>query len=234
MISGDLLRRGETVAVRGRVVWSQMGANREWRAGIQFSEKLPDAKEADDVDADAEDLYELLQVSPNADADTIHRVYRFMAQRFHPDNRDTGDASQFRKIHEAYHTLSNPEKRAGYDATYKRVRAKRWKIFNQPKAAQSVEGEQALRQGILGLLYTKRRVTPSAPGMTAVELEDLLGVPREHLEFPLWYLKENTFISRTDNGRYAITVQGVNQAEQQRASWLNPPAPERMRIEAAR
>ena len=37
------------------------------------------------------DYYEFLQISPNADQDTIHRVYRFLAARFHPDNPDSGD-----------------------------------------------------------------------------------------------------------------------------------------------
>ena len=37
------------------------------------------------------DYYEVLQVSPNADLDTIHRVYRLLAQRFHPDNRESGN-----------------------------------------------------------------------------------------------------------------------------------------------
>ena len=37
--------------------------------------------------------------------------------------------------------------------------------------------------------------------------------PREHLEFSLWYLKETSCVSRTDNGRYAITAQGVDRAE---------------------
>ena len=39
------------------------------------------------------DHYELLQVSPTAEIDTIHRVYRLLAQRFHPDNRETGNAT---------------------------------------------------------------------------------------------------------------------------------------------
>jgi DnaJ-class molecular chaperone len=34
----------------------------------------------------AQDHYDTLQVSANADLDTIHRVYRMLAQRFHPDN----------------------------------------------------------------------------------------------------------------------------------------------------
>jgi curved DNA-binding protein len=36
------------------------------------------------------DYYEVLQVSTSADPDTITRVYRLLAQRFHPDNQKTG------------------------------------------------------------------------------------------------------------------------------------------------
>ena len=47
------------------------------------------------IDATA-DYYEILQISQNAEPDTIHRVYRLLAQRLHPDNIDTGNAAQFR------------------------------------------------------------------------------------------------------------------------------------------
>ena len=46
------------------------------------------------------DCYEILQISPNADPDTIHRLFRLLAQRYHPDNQDTGDAARFRKLRE--------------------------------------------------------------------------------------------------------------------------------------
>src|SRR5690348_10209117 len=41
------------------------------------------------------DYYEVLQVSRNADSDTIHRVFHLLAQRYHPDNRDTGSHERF-------------------------------------------------------------------------------------------------------------------------------------------
>jgi predicted transcriptional regulator of viral defense system len=41
------------------------------------------------------------------------------------------------------------------------------------------------------------------------EIEEVLGIEKEHLEFALWYLREKGFIQRTDNGRYAITALGV-------------------------
>jgi hypothetical protein len=46
------------------------------------------------------------------------------------------------------------------------------------------------------------------------DLEELLGVPKEHLEFTLWYLKEGQFAVRSDNGRVTITLKGVDLAEE--------------------
>ena len=47
------------------------------------------------ADGPADDYYETLQISPNADPDTVHRVYRLLAQRFHPDNKETGSDVRF-------------------------------------------------------------------------------------------------------------------------------------------
>jgi len=44
---------------------------------------------------------------PNADPETIHRVYRIMAARFHPDNPTTGSLERFLLLREAYQTLSD-------------------------------------------------------------------------------------------------------------------------------
>src|SRR5204863_10158942 len=74
------------------------------------------------------DYYEALQISPNADADTIQRVFRLLAQRFHPDNADSGDADRFRALHEAYSILSVPERRAKYDHHPQALRPERWRF----------------------------------------------------------------------------------------------------------
>ncbi|MEJ5370304.1 MAG: J domain-containing protein, partial [Bryobacteraceae bacterium] len=62
------------------------------------------------------DYYELLQISPNAEPETITRVYRILAARFHPDNPHTGDAEKFQLLRKAYQVLSDPQRRAEYDA----------------------------------------------------------------------------------------------------------------------
>ena len=82
-----------------------------------------------------------------------------------------------------------------------------------PQAAQGREAQRRQRQGILSVLYTRRLNESGQPSMSVHELEDLLGCPREHLEFSFWYLKEKNWIARTDNGRYSITANGVEQAE---------------------
>jgi len=60
----------------------------------------------------------------------------------------------------------------------------------------------------------KRVHLPMQPGMSLTELEELLGVPREHLEFNLWFLHEQGLAVRSETGRYSITPAGVLQAEQ--------------------
>lgn len=159
------------------------------------------------------DFYETMQISPNADLDTVHRVYRILAQRFHPDNKETGSAETFFNLTTAYQVLSDPEKRAAFDIEHRTTRRLTWKIFDQTTSAQGVEAERRKRSGILALLYRKRIAQPDQASMSLKDFEELLGVPKEHLEFTLWYLKEGLFVTRSDNGRYSITLKGVDLAE---------------------
>jgi hypothetical protein len=49
------------------------------------------------------DYYELLQLSPNADTETIERIFRHLAKKFHPDNCESPDSGCFSQIVQAYH-----------------------------------------------------------------------------------------------------------------------------------
>jgi curved DNA-binding protein len=159
------------------------------------------------------DYYETMQISPNADLDTIHRVYRILAQRYHPDNRDTGNGELFQSLLDAYQVLSDPERRAAFDIEHRATRRLTWRIFDQTTSTQGVESERRKRAGILALLYRKRIGQPDQASMSLKDFEDLLGVPKEHLEFTLWYLKEGQYVTRMDNGRHSITLKGVDLAE---------------------
>lgn len=176
------------------------------------------------------DHYEVLQISPNAQPETVQRVYRLLAQIYHPDNKETGNQELFEQVLQAYKVLSDPEKRASYDVEYRASAGLKWKIFDQPSATIGFEAEKRKRTGILSLLCTKRMNQPEQPSLNIVELEQLLGCPREHLEMSLWYLRESGRIQRSDNGKYALTVKGMEtlegQAEEGPVSqlrMLNPP-----------
>ena len=157
------------------------------------------------------DCYEILQVSPNADKETIERVYRLLARRYHPDNGRTGDAVKFDTLTKAYRVLSDPEKRAGYDAKYESTRADRWNHFINMSTSNGGDEDKKTYQGILSFLFTARKRDASRPGVGIVELERLLGVPEKHLEFHIWYLKEKGWIQRLDTGEFAITASGVDE-----------------------
>ena len=159
------------------------------------------------------DLYEVLQVSDTAETETINRVYRIFAQRYHPDNRETGNDARFREITEAYQVLSNPERRAQYDATNENRRRDRWRLVAEGAASENnFELEQAVRLTVLEALYTKRRVEPQTPGIYLRELERMVGRPREHLEFTLWFLNQKKLIN-TDDSRMYLTAEGAEYLE---------------------
>src|SRR5690349_15626476 len=83
------------------------------------------------------DYYEDLQVSATAEPETIHRVYRLLAQQFHPDNAETGNDTRFRLIAEAYQVLGDPVRRAQYDVAYQARRQDRWRIVDAGAAADN-------------------------------------------------------------------------------------------------
>lgn len=169
------------------------------------------------------DCYELLQISPNADPDTVHRVFRLLAQRYHPDNQDTGDAARFRKLHDAYTVLSDPEKRAQYDAKYEALRQERWKFVTVgPPAENDFEMEQQLRRTMLEILYSRRRIESDSPSMSNWDLAQLMGRPREHLEFTIWYLAQKKMVTRDDQSKLQITADGVDYLEQNPGEKLTP------------
>jgi curved DNA-binding protein CbpA len=170
------------------------------------------------------DYYEVLQISPNAEPETVHRVYRLLAPRFHPDNKESGNETRFRLIAEAYRILSDPEERARYDIVNDRQRKERWRLVARGTESENDFGvEQRVRLTVLEVLYTKRRMEPHEPGISLLDLEKMTGRPREHLEFTIWYLVQKKLLHRADNSMLVITAEGIDYLEEKYET--NPQAP---------
>jgi len=84
-----------------------------------------------------EDYYQTLGVRSKASQEEIKERFRFLAHAYHPDKFSTSTHKKhaeetFKKINEAYRTLSDPGGRAEYDkrrsssgSTYKEERRRR-------------------------------------------------------------------------------------------------------------
>lgn len=177
--------------------------------GLQFLAKTT----ASTDDPSAPDHYEILRLPQTADEDAIVRVYRTLAKRYHPDNCETADPQAFLRVNQAWRILSDPARRARYDAERSQVNAQpRFKIGSK-EFFQGIKGEQYRRQAILCLLYRKRMIDYQLPGMSVLDVEGLTGFTREEIGFALWYLQEKGLVKRSDDTLYCVSANGVDYVE---------------------
>jgi curved DNA-binding protein CbpA len=165
------------------------------------------------------DYYELLEISPQATQETIHRVYRYMAARYHPDIVGTGNLEKFSQLTSAYKVLSDPNARSEYNAQ----RATRQPTIRNPMSStvdfmDQVEGDLNRRVAVLAILYYRRRMYPNSPEVSLAEIEKRMGFPRDYLDFTTWYLAKKRYITRADNSDFTLTIEGVDFIETQRAT----------------
>ncbi len=167
---------------------------------------------------DHPNYYEFLQISPNAEPDTIHRVFRFLAARLHPDNPESGDSDKFFLLKQAHDVLSDPARRTAYDAQCAQEAADPTPLSDSTDFMDDREGELNRRLAVLAVLYLRRRSHPNAPEVSLFEVETRMGFPRDYLEFTIWYLQKKGYISRSDNAAFTLTAEGVDFVEEQRST----------------
>lgn len=177
--------------------------------------------------------YEVLEISQNASFETIERVFRFLAKRYHPDSGNADDPDRFKSIIEAYQTLSDPELRTAYDVQFERNRIAERAI---EEGAGSVDNDAADRHRLLSLFYAQRRRDMKYPGMGISTVEHMMNIPVEVLDFHIWYFREKGWIMREEGGTISITADGVdhleNSSAQQMESRLKRITDESNRLEA--
>ena len=124
-----------------------------------------------------QDHYQDLQISSNAEQETIERVYRLLAKRYHPDNLSNGSTEKFDAITKAYKTLSDPEKRAAYDAAYENDKRDFFQAELRAKPTVGQKNDLHIRRYILSILCIERRKDPENASVGLWQLEKLLGWP---------------------------------------------------------
>jgi curved DNA-binding protein CbpA len=170
------------------------------------------------METPVQDFYEFLQISPNADAETIHRVYRFLAARLHPDNTETGHEENFRLLKAAYDVLADPRRRTEYDAARAKAQAPPEPLAATIDFMDVMDGELNRRLAVLAVLYYRRRTNPTYPEVPLAEIEERMGFPRDYLDFTLWYLQKKGYVTKADNAQYTLSVDGVDFVETQRSN----------------
>jgi hypothetical protein len=97
---------------------------------------------------------------------------------------------------------------------YDGLRRERWRFAATAAPGENdFDREQQMRCITLEILYTQRRTDPGKPSKSNLDLAELTGVPREHLEFTLWYLVQRKLVLRDDQSNLTITADGVDYVE---------------------
>lgn len=224
-VSGEIEGPAGRIPIGGpcHVRWCSEVGRGTYHVGLTFENASDAPPAAAEMLGNGVDYYELLQVSRRADADTIRRVYHLMAQRYHPDNHETGNDELFRQIVKAHEVLSDPARRAAFDLQLASHDQARLHLFENWQGTRGVQAEIIKRQAILRLLYNQRFNDAERPWIVLRDFENLMGCPREHLEFSFWVLREGKLVTRGDSSRYEITYQGVAAVEAEETGG-QPPA----------
>ncbi len=125
------------------------------------------------------DYYRVLGITQDADGSTIRRAYLTLIRQYTPESAP----DRFREIGEAYRVLSNPKKRAEYDAEERppqhvQERLDEMQNLLEQDPARAVKLGKALRQGhgewrIVRLAYARALLEAGEPQRAAEELEEL-------------------------------------------------------------
>jgi curved DNA-binding protein len=118
------------------------------------------------------DYYQTLGVGRNATQDEIKKAYRSLAMKHHPDRG--GDTNTFKKIQEAYATLSDDQKKAAYDNPQPQFGGPEGFSFHfgGPGGFEQMFGNGHPFGDIFGFRQARRQVNQSLQLQTSINLED--------------------------------------------------------------
>jgi curved DNA-binding protein CbpA len=165
-----------------------------------------------------QDHYIVLGIEPRADSETIQGAYGKLAQKYHPNNPETGSQEKFDAVNLAYEILSDPSLRIEFDKLKGIDHDAGEPKFTGVEFFDALEQGTALRSALLCILYDRRRTRSFKPSLSMRHLEGMLHVTAEELNFALWYLKQRGLVVNDDKSSLQITVVGMDYLEQNRPS----------------
>ena len=157
-----------------------------------------------------QDHYAVLGIEPNAEPEAIQRAYADLAQKYNPKNSSSGDAEKFEAVNMAFETLTDPELRAIFDKLKGVGQEKNLPKFSGAAFFDALGREWGRRTAMLCVLYDRRLVHPSAPGLSMRHIEVIMESTAEELSSAMWYLKQRGLVASDDKSSVHITVDGMD------------------------
>ena len=186
----------------------------QYQLGLEFMETAV----AQPTDPAVEpDHHALLRAGVAGDAGSLDRLYRALAFRYHPDNRESGNVEIFLRIREAYRILSPSQayqEELGIAKPLKTIGLQ-----------AELRGLKDKRLAVLGLLCQRRINDYRNAFVSPAELESLTGMSADEVGFILWYLRERGAVTLCENSPdYTISAVGVDILDdaQQQAGEVHP------------
>lgn len=167
-----------------------------------------------------QDHYALLGLAPKCSSAALQAAYTKAAQKYHPNNPDTGDQTKFDAVNLAFEVLSDPQLRKEFDKLKGVDQDDGIPRFTGAGFFVALGRESRLRVALMCLLYDRRRTRPFTPSLSMRQVENSLLCTAEELSFALWYLKQRVLVGQDDKSSLLITVEGMDYLES------NQPVPE--------
>lgn len=162
-----------------------------------------------------QDHYSILGVDPKASSETIQAAYSKLAQKYRPDNPETGDFEKFESVNLAYEVLADVNLRLSFDQL-KGLDQEAGVKFSGPAFFTDLSHSIDLRMALLCVLCDRRRTRPFSPSLSVRQLETMLNTSTDEMNFALWYLKQRGLVMMDDKSSLQITVEGLDFVEAKR------------------
>jgi curved DNA-binding protein CbpA len=160
-----------------------------------------------------QDYYIVLGIEPRSDSETIQAAYSKLAQKYHPNNGETGDERKFDQVNAAYEILSDPALRLEFDKLKGIDQDAGNPTFSGAEFFEALKRSGVLRSTVLCLLCDRRRLKSTKPTMSPREVETMLFTTNEELIFVVWYLKQRGLAISDDKSNLQISAEGMDYLE---------------------